>query len=63
MRSISMRLAEMEKVKINIGYVGENEHTTVLIDCKKAFDEYPEAVASLTVRPPRGGEYPAVDAR
>lgn len=63
MRSISMRLAEMEKVKINIGYVGENEHTTVLIDCKKAFDEYPEAVASLTVRPPRGGEYPAVVVR
>lgn len=63
MRSISMRLAEMEKVKINIGYVGENEHTTVLIDCKKAFDEYPDAVASLTVRPPRGGEYPAVVVR
>ena len=63
MRTVSMRLADLSKTQIRIGYEGENLHTTVLIDCKKVFDEYPGAAASLTVQPPAGAAYPAVVTR
>lgn len=45
---------------INLGYVGENLHTRIVIDCTELFDEYPDAVASLKVRPPRGELYQPV---
>ena len=60
MRSVSVRLVDLNSVRVKLGFVGENEHTTVLIDCKKAFDQYPNAVPSLFVTPPRGESYPAV---
>ena len=56
----SFRLEDLERVKICIGYVGENEHTQVRIDCSSAFAEYPGATPALAVKPPRGGVYPAV---
>ena len=63
MRSVSVRLADLENIKINLGYVGENEHVHILFDCKKAFDQYPNAVPSLVVVPPKGDSYPAVVTR
>ncbi len=65
MNIIDIKLIDLENERnvLNLGYVGENEHTTIRIDCKKAFDEYPEAVVSMTVRPPRGERYPAVVVR
>lgn len=63
MRTVSFRLADFQKAVIPLGFVGENEHTRVLIDAKKMFDEYPTAVASLTVLPPAGEAYPAVVTR
>ena len=54
MRTVSLRLIDLNRVKINLGFVGENEHTRVCIDCKRAFDEYPGATASLAVRNPKG---------
>ena len=56
----SFRLEDLERVKICLGYVGENEHTQVRIDCASAFAEYPGATPALAVKPPRGGIYPAV---
>lgn len=56
----SFRLEDLERVNICIGYVGENEHTQVRIDCASAFEEYPGATPALAVKPPRGGIYPAV---
>ena len=63
MRTVSYRLVDLDKVKIKLGFQGENEHTTVLFDCKKAFEEYPEAVCSLSVTSPHGEKYPAVTTR
>ena len=63
MRSVSVRLEDLQKVTIPIGFVGENLHTKVLIDCKKVLDEYPTAVVSLTVKPPEGDAYPAITTR
>lgn len=60
MRSVSLRLEDMRTMVLNLGYVGENEHTRVQIDAKKMYDQYPNASASLTVCPPAGESYPAV---
>lgn len=60
MRSVSVRLDDLRTMILNLGFVGENEHTRVLIDAKKMFDQYPTASASLTVSPPHGAAYPAV---
>lgn len=63
MRTVSLRLIDLNRVTINLGFAGENEHTRVIIDCKRAFDEYPTAVQSLTVKNPAGSTYPAVTVR
>lgn len=61
MRIISLRLVDLIKNPIPIGFVGENVHTQIQVDCKKVFDEYPAAVASLAVRSPGSlSPYPAV---
>lgn len=63
MRSVSYRLADLNRVTVPLGFRGENEHTRVIIDCKKAFDEYPNAIPSMAVSPPNGTAYPAVIVR
>ena len=64
MRSVSYRLADLKKnVTVPLGFRGENEHTRIIIDCKKAFDEYPRAIPSLAVKNPDGTAYPAVIVR
>ena len=63
MRSVSVRLADLNKMTIPIGFVGENLHTQVRIDCVKLFEDYPNAVPELTVNPPMGDTYPAVVTR
>lgn len=60
MRSVSVRLADLERCTIPIGFVDENLHTQVRFDCKKMFDEYPAALPSLAVSPPEGSTYPAI---
>lgn len=60
MRSVSVRLADLERCVIPIGFVDENLHTRVRFDCKKMFDEYPNALPSLAVSPPEGSTYPAI---
>jgi len=63
MRTVSVRSADLPKVTIPIGYVGENLYTKVIIDCKKDFDEHPDAVVGMTVEPPEGDAYPALVTR
>ena len=60
MRSVTLRLDDLRTTILNLGYVGENEHTRFIFDCKKMFEQYPSASASLTVAPPEGESYPAV---
>ena len=63
MRTVSVRSADLPKVTIPIGYVGENLYTKVIIDCKKDFDEHPTAVVGMSVQPPEGDAYPAIVTR
>ena len=63
MRTVSIRLSDLERASIPIGFVGENEHTQVRIDCLKLYEEYPNAAASLTVKPPKGDSYPGIVTR
>lgn len=63
MRTVSIRLCDMERTCIPIGFVGENLYTRVRIDSKVVFDEYPTAIASLTVQDPNGSMYPGFISR
>ena len=63
MRTVSIRLADLDRGSIPVGFAGENQHTQVRIDCKKAYEEYPTAVVSLIVKNPHGDAYPAVTIR
>lgn len=58
MANVSYRLEDLKKAIVGIGYVGENNHMHVLIDCKEVFDEYPDAVPTMAVVPPVGEGYP-----
>ena len=60
MRSVNVRLSELSNVTIPIGFVGENAYTRVIFDCKKIYEDYPSAIAGLSVEPPTGDAYPAV---
>lgn len=60
MRSVSIRLEDMNRMEIVIGKVAENLHTQVNFDCKKMFDAYPDAVPALSVMNPAGVCYPAI---
>lgn len=63
MRTVSIRLADLDRGSIPVGFAGENLHTQVRIDCKKAYEEYPAAVVGLIVKNPNGDAYPAVTVR
>lgn len=42
-----------------LGRSGENRATRVLVDLKSILSQYPDAIASITVKPPGRAEYPA----
>ena len=60
MRPVSVRLDDLKNMVLVLGYVGENEHTRLRIDCKTMYDQYPHAAVSMSVSPPAGAAYPAV---
>lgn len=60
MRTISYKLDDLKKAIIRIGYVGENRHTQVRIDCKDLFKEYPDAAVNMAIVSPAGQSYPKV---
>lgn len=60
MRTISYKLDDLKKAIIRIGYVGENQHTQVRIDCSDLFKEYPDAAVSAAIVSPAGQSYPKV---
>lgn len=68
MKTITYKLKDLEekkekKVTLKLGYVGENEHVQIRIDCAEIWKDYPAAVASLAVEPPEGEKYPAIVTR
>ena len=60
MRTISYKLDDLKKTVIKIGYVGENRHTQVRLDCTDLFKEYPDAAVSASIVSPAGQSYPKV---
>lgn len=58
MNKINVKLCEITTRVIAIGFEGENNHTQVAFDCSPVFADYPNAVATLAVKPPVGSIYP-----
>ena len=59
MRDIILALDRFGDQALLLGRVRENRATRVLIDLKSILSQYPDAVASITVKQPGRGEYPA----
>lgn len=57
-KPISLKDLEEGK-RIEIGFEGENNRTQLAIDCREMFEEYPDAIAAISVVPPAGAPYPA----
>lgn len=59
MKTVSIRFSDMDKkTLLYLGYVGENLHRRILIDCKREFEEMPGAIPALVVTAPNGLKYP-----
>lgn len=58
-RDIILALDRFGDQALLLGRVGENRATRVLIDLKSILSQYPDAIASITAKPPGGAEYPA----
>lgn len=59
MRDIILALDRFGDQALLLGRVDENRATRVLIDLKSILSQYPDAIASITVKPPGRTEYPA----
>ena len=59
MRDIILALDRFGDQALLLGRVGENRATRVLIDVKSILSQYPDAIASITVKQPGRAEYPA----
>lgn len=60
MRDIILALDRFGDQALLLGRVGENRATRVQLDLKSILSQYPDAIASITVKPPGRVEYPAV---
>jgi len=58
LREIRRSVYNLKNSVLQIGFVGENDRTRVVFECKTVFDEYPSAVPSLAVK--FGTTYPAI---
>ena len=59
MRDIILAFDRFGDQALLLGRVGENRATRVLVDLKSILSQYPDAIASITVKPPGRTEYPA----
>ena len=59
MRDIILALDRFGDQALLLGRVGENRATQILIDLKSILSQYPDAIASITVKQPGRAEYPA----
>ena len=59
MRDIILALDRFGDQALLLGRVRENRATRVLIDLKSILSQYPDAIASITAKPPGRAEYPA----
>lgn len=59
MRDIILALDRFGDQALLLGRVGENRATRVQLDLKSILSQYPDAIASITVKQPGRAEYPA----
>ena len=59
MRDIILALDRFGDQALLLGRVGENRATRVQLDLKSILSQYPDAIASITAKPPGRAEYPA----
>lgn len=59
MRDIILAFDRFGDQALLLGRAGENRATRILIDLKSILSQYPDAIASITVKPPGRAEYPA----
>lgn len=59
MRDIILAFDRFGDQALLLGRVGENRATRVQVDLKSILSQYPDAIASITAKPPGGAEYPA----
>lgn len=60
MKIIRENLNNIGSVNFDIGFVGEKNHTQVIINCASIFHSYPNAVATMVAKPPVGDLYPVI---
>lgn len=60
MRVEELWLSEVPTKNLDLGFVGEKNHTKIVIMCANLFYKYPDAAATLAVKPPVGDTYPVV---
>lgn len=60
MRIEKVTLDEISRKTLDIGFMGEKNHTQVQIVCAVMFDNYPNAVATMVAKPPQGDLYPVI---
>lgn len=58
MKYITVRLADIAREIIPIGYEGEQNHTQVIVYCAQIFDEYPNAAVTMVIKSGAGSVYP-----
>ena len=63
MNVIKLMLDDLESSVLQLGRVGENEHTDFQINCISIYADYPNASVSLTVQNPAGQVYPGTITR
>ena len=63
MNPIYVDINKMDKMILQLGFVGENERTRIIFQCGSMFAEYPNAVPALSVQAPKGSPYPVIVTR
>ena len=58
MNVIRVNLNQISSTTFDLGFVGEKNHTKVIIVCTSLFRKYPDAVCTMVASPPVGELYP-----
>lgn len=59
-REITIPMRSLAGKTLNLGYVGENLHTRIIIDCTEELCDYPNATINMAIRSPHGEIYPVL---
>jgi len=60
MPAVRIKLDDLPRSVLFLGFVGENDSRSIEIDCDTVYKEFPDAVQTMIVTPPEGDSYPVV---